>query len=176
MIKNKRIFLEFTVFHVISMVISVGAMIYLVVSGLMRSHDGYFLFINSLLLFVVIAAFIISIFAIKQFRPAISEDSNLHDFIKLKMGSLEKSCKQAKYENSLIIFLVISFSLSIQIFFARKTLPEILTTNESFWGLLFGMVVSIPLGIFLSRKIIKHYNAKLKQLKTNLDELENTQA
>ena len=37
-------------------------------------------------------------------------------------------------------------------------------------------LISILLRMFLSRKIIKHYNVKLKQLKTNLEELKNSQA
>jgi len=172
--KNKRIFLEFTVFYIVSMVISAGAMVYLIISALKRSNDGYFLCMNGLLFVFSLVAFMSSFFAIKTVKPEMPADSNLQEFIVQKVSSLEKSCMQVKYQNPLLLLLTILFALSIQVFFANKPLQEIMSTSQSAWGFVFGMVVSVPLGMFLSRKIMKHYTMKMKQLKTNLEELENT--
>jgi uncharacterized protein YneF (UPF0154 family) len=69
-----------------------------------------------------------------------------------------------------VIFIIL-INISIHVFLQGKTFIESFTGFSSLLGLAIGMVVGISLGLYLSNKILKHYNSRLEQLKNNLKEL-----
>ncbi len=172
--KQKRILKEFALFHIISVGISACAAVYLILSAIMRNYDGYFILINGILLLIVIAGLIGSLIAIRHFKPSISEDTNMHDFIEDNIWALEKKRRNVKYQNLILLIIIILFSISIQVFFAAKPISEIPGSSFSVLKILLGLIIGVPLGMFLSLKIVSIYNGKLKQLKDNMTDLEKT--
>lgn len=168
--KNRKIFYDFVIMLSVSALSCLGFIIYLVISAFLMYPDMYYMMINLLLILFLTIILISSIRVIKKLNVEITEKVNLHDVVQQRVGILEQTCTQFKYQNLLSVVFLVLFNLSIHLLIQRKPFLEIFFNPVSLLSLAIGLITSITIGLYLSKKIIKHYDGKLQELKNNLKE------
>lgn len=156
----------------LSILICVVVLAYVVFTGLMRLSDPYFVIVNSLL---AVYLGIVTVLSIKYFRRLTSPGAfteGVKHVIEKRADLMEKGFKRRKWDLALIYPLGVFLTLSINVFFEKKPLLEVLQNEESLWGLAFGLLVGLVAATIYYKKVTKYFDRQIKDLRNNLSELE----
>jgi hypothetical protein len=131
----------------ISILISAGLFVYLIITSINRADDMYYLTINIILLVITLISLVSGYLSWKTLRGSPS-DQPLKVWLEQRTNVLTKwlygrYCKLYLY---LIPPLFILILLSIHVYFEFKPFLEVLNNAESVTGLL----VALPIGLFVS--------------------------
>ena len=131
----------------ISILISAGLFVYLIITSINRADDMYYLAINIILLVITLISLVSGYLSWKTLRGSPS-DQPLKVWLEKRTRVLTKwlygrYCKLHLY---LIPPLFILILLSIHVYFEYKPFLEVLNNAESVTGLL----VALPIGLFVS--------------------------
>lgn len=164
--KAKQTINKFIAIMSISIVVSVGLLVFLTITLMNRQNDLVYLINNFTLGIVTIislTAGLISWYKLQNNKYHQSLEQWLSNRIDLLSGWL--TGKRSKLYLFLIPVLYILTVLSIHVYFEQKPFLEVLNTEDS----VFGLIVAAPVGLFISyyavRKIRKFQLQNLQFLK-----------
>lgn len=172
--KTKQTINKFLVIMSFSILVSVGLLVYLIITTLNRPDDFIYLINNVTLGVVTIVSLFSGLTSWKQLQNY-KYDQPLKNWLEVRIKLLSKWLT-GRFSNSyifLIPFLYLLTVLSIHVYFENKSFIEVLNTEES----IIGLIVGIPIGLFVSfyavRKIRKYQLHNLEFLKDLLGRLHN---
>lgn len=164
--KAKQTINKFIAIISISIVVSVGMLVFLTITSLNRQNDPVYLINNFTLGMVTIISLtsgLISWYKLQNNKYHQSLEQWLSNRINLLSEWL--TGKRSKLHLFLIPVLYILTVLSIHVYFEQKPFLEVLNTEDS----VFGLIVAAPIGLFVSyyavRKIRKFQLQNLQFLK-----------
>lgn len=164
--KAKQTINKYLVIMGISIAVSIGLLIYLVITSLNRQNDVIYLSINITLGIVSLIALLLGLLAWNKIQNN-RFNLSLKDWLFERINMLSKSLtgKFSKLYLFLIPFLYILITVSIHVYFENKSFIEVINTEES----VIGLLVATPIGLFVSyfavRKIRKYQLQNLEFLK-----------
>ncbi len=138
----------------ISILISAGLFVYLIITSINRADDMYYLTINIILLVITLISLVSGYLSWKTLRGSPS-DQPLKVWLEKRTRVLTKwlygrYCKLHLY---LIAPLFILILLSIHVYFEYKPFLEVLNNAESVTGLLVALPIGLFVSFFTARKI-----------------------
>lgn len=145
--KAKQTINKFIAIISISIVVSVGMLVFLTITSLNRQNDPVYLINNFTLGMVTIISLtsgLISWYKLQNNKYHQSLEQWLSNRINLLSGWL--TGKRSKLHLFLIPVLYILTVLSIHVYFEQKPFLEVLNTEDS----VFGLIVAAPIGLFVS--------------------------
>jgi len=164
--KAKQTINKFVIITSISVVISIGVIIFLIVTSINRQDDLLYLINNTALGIITIISLVtglLSWYKMQNNRYNQSFKNWLEERINLLSAWLTGDF--SKFYLLLIPLLYILTVLSIHVYFENKSFVEVLNTEES----VIGLLVATPIGLFVSyyavRKIRKFQSRNLEFLK-----------
>jgi hypothetical protein len=164
--KTKQTINKFATIIVISIIVSTGLMIWLIITSLNRQNDLIYLINNLTLGIVTLISFLSGLFSWYKLQDY-KYSQPLKIWLKIRINLLSKwlTGRFSKSYLFLIPFLYLLIVLSIHVYFENKSFIEVLKTEES----IIGLIVGIPIGLFVSyylvRKIRKYQLHNLEFLK-----------
>jgi hypothetical protein len=164
--KTKQTINKFLVIIGFSIFVCVGLLVYLTITALNRPDDLIYLINNVTLGIVTMLSLFSGLFSWYQLQNN-KYNQPLKNWLEVRINLLSKwlSGRFSKVYIILIPFLYLLTVLSIHVYFENKSFIEVLHTEESIVGLIFG----IPIGLFVSyyavRKIRKYQLHNLEFLK-----------
>jgi len=149
----------------ISVLISAGLFIYLIITSINRTDDIYFLTINIMLLVITTISIISGYLSWKTLRGRPSNQP-LKVWLEQRTSVLTKwlygrYCKLYLY---LIPPLFVLILLSIHVYFEYKPFLEVLNNAESVTGLLVALPIGLFVSFFTSARIRRHRKQQLEFL------------
>lgn len=131
----------------LSIFISIGLIIYLIITSINRPGDTLFL-IDNLLLVSVTAVLLVFKFISWYHLQNNKFNKPLNEWLKVRIELLKKyfTGKGSNLYLVLIPILYILLVLSIHVYFENKSFIEVIHSSES----LFGLAVGIPIGLFVA--------------------------
>jgi len=174
--KAKQTINKFVVIISISILASLGLLIYLAITSLNRQEDWIYL-INNLTLGVI--TFISLFSGLLSWYKLQNNKYNqpLRNWLEVRINMLSKwlTGRFSRVYIYLIPFLYILTVLSIHVYFENKLFIEVLKTEES----IFGLIIATPIGLFVSYFTVKrirsyqlHNLEFLKDLYSRLSNME----
>jgi len=174
--KAKQTINKFVVIISISILASLGLLIYLAITSLNRQEDLIYL-INNLTLGVI--TFISLFSGLLSWYKLQNNKYNqpLKNWLEVRINMLSKwlTGRFSRVYIYLIPFLYILTVLSIHVYFENKLFIEVLKTEES----IFGLIIATPIGLFVSYFTVKrirsyqlHNLEFLKDLYSRLSNME----
>jgi len=174
--KAKQTINKFVVIISISILASLGLLIYLAITSLNRQEDLIYL-INNLTLGVI--TFISLFSGLLSWYKLQNNKYNqpLRNWLEVRINMLSKwlTGRFSRVYIYLIPFLYILTVLSIHVYFENKLFIEVLKTEES----IFGLIIATPIGLFVSYFTVKrirsyqlHNLEFLKDLYSRLSNME----
>lgn len=164
--KAKQTLNKYVLIMSISVTVSLGLLIYLLITSINRHEDVLYL-INNLLLGVLTTTSLISgIFSWHKIQNS-KYNLPLKDWLKERIDMLSKwlTGKYSKLYLFLVPVLYLLVVMSIHVNFGDKTYIEVLHTEESVIGLIAGTIVGLSVSFFAVRKIRKFQLKNLEFLK-----------
>ena len=167
--KSKNIMNKFLISEGISGMISAGVIVFLIIATANRWEDIYYRTINFVLGFIILVSLGS---AISSFLFLLNTPRN----IPLKQALTKRKEKISKWLNSKLPYFILPvicmlLMLSIHVYFEQNLFAEVITTEESFFGLIAGLTVGLAVAFFVMKKIrkfqqsnIHHLNELLKQM------------
>ncbi|HKJ41794.1 MAG TPA: hypothetical protein VKA27_06845 [Sunxiuqinia sp.] len=149
----------------ISIFISIGLIVYLIITTINRPGDTLFLIDNLLLVFVT-AVLLVFKFVSWYHLQTNKFNKPLNEWLKMRIDLLQKyfTGKRSNLYLVLIPVLYILLVLSIHVYFENKPFIEVIHSSES----LIGLSVGVPIGLFVAfysvRKIRKYQLKNLRFL------------
>lgn len=164
--KAKQTINKFLVILSISILISVGLLIFLVITSLNRQNDLIYIINNITLGIVTIISLISGLLSwYKIQNNKYNQPLNSWLESRINLLSVWLTGKFSKLYLFLIPLLYVLTVLSIHVYFENKTFIDVLNTEES----IIGLIVAAPIGLFVSyfgaRKIRKYQLNNLEFLK-----------
>ncbi len=167
--KTRQTINKFTIVIVTSIIVSVGLMIWLIITSVNRQDDLIYL-INNLTLGILTAiSFISGLFSWYKLQNY-KYSQPLSNWLETRIKLLTKwlTGRFSKSYIYLIPFLYLLTVLSIHVYFENKSFIEVLNTEES----IIGLIVGIPIGLFVSYYVV----LKIRKYQLhNLEFLKNLQ-
>lgn len=164
--KIKRTINKFFVILIIDIIVSVGLIVFLVVTALNRQGDILYLFNNSMLCLITFSALIISLLSLNKLNSNQSNMS-LKDWLeqRIKMLSGWLLGKYSKLYIVLIPLLLVMINISIHVYYEYKPFIEVMKSEESIIGLIVGFLVGLFVSYYAINKIRKYQIKNLEFLK-----------
>ena len=155
--KTKQTVNKYIVILGVSVAVSAGLLIYLLITSLNRQDDLFFLLNNALLGILTLGSLISGLWSWYKLQ------NNLYD-LPLKFWLEERieflsrwlNRKSAKWSLFLIPVLYVLIVLSVHVYFEHRLFVEVLQTEESLVGLIVGAVVGLTVSFYVFRKIRKY--------------------
>lgn len=148
-----------------SILASLGLLIFLLISSIHRQHDLLYMINNIILAILVLISLISALYAwqkIESKRYNLPLRDWLQERIQLLSGWLRgKSARLCLFTIPLLFVLTL---LSIHVYFEEKTLVEVMHTEESLVGLLFGAAIGLFVAFYTAHKIRMYQLQNLKFL------------
>ena len=171
--KSRTIMRKFVLLFIISIILSIGLLLYLGITSVLRFDDLYFVFVN-LLLIILTAYFLIEYlkgyYKLNSIKIA---NGNLKEMIQQKIRLIKRYLVGTKLSSLIIIPFVILLMISIYVFFEKEDMIKVLALDDSIWGLIFGGIVEIIIKWWARKKIRKYYESNLTRLIENLEEIQD---
>jgi len=164
--KTKQTVNKYIVILGVSVAVSAGLLIYLLITSLNRQDDLFFLLNNALLGILTLGSLISGLWSWYKLQ------NNLYD-LPLKFWLEERieflsrwlNRKSAKWSLFLIPVLYVLIVLSVHVYFEHRLFVEVLQTEESLVGLIVGAVVGLTVSFYVFRKIRKYQLDNLEFLR-----------
>lgn len=171
--KSKTIMRKFVFWFIISIILSIGLLLYLGITSVLRFDDLYFVFVN-LLLIILTAYFLIEYlkgyYKLNSIKIA---NGNLKEMIQQKIRLIKRYLIGTKLSSLIIIPFVILLMISIYVFFEKEDMIKVLVMDDAIWGLIFGGIVAIIIKWWVRKKMRKYYESNLTRLIENLEEIQD---
>lgn len=155
-----------------SILLSVIVLTYLIVAGLLRWSDPYFVTLNGALALYLT---ILSLFSIKYFRELTAPGAlteGVKQGIEKRAVVMEKGFKRSRWDLAIVYPLGILLTLSIHVFFERKPFLEVMKNEESIWGIMIGLLVGLTAATIYYKKVTKYFGRQMKEFRNMLAELD----
>lgn len=172
--KAKQTINRFLIIIVLSIIVSAGVMVWLIITSLNRQDDLVLLINNATLGIVTIIAFVSGILSWYKLQNN-KYNLPLRDWLEVRIKPLSKDLT-GRFKNLYILlvpFLYILTTLSIHVYYEYKPYVEVLKTEESLIGLIVGTPIGLFVAYYLSRKIRKYQLHNLEFLKDLHGRLDN---
>ncbi len=171
--KNKTIMRRFILWFIISIILSIGLLLYLVITSVIRFDDLNFVFVNLLLIILTIfflTEYLRGYYKLNSIKIA---DGNLREMIQQKIRLIKRYLIGTKLSSLIIIPFIILLMISIYVFFEKEDMIKVLVIDDTIWGLIFGGIVAIIIKWLVRKKMRKYYESNLTRLIENLEEIQN---
>jgi len=171
--KNKTIMRRFILWFIISIILSIGLLLYLVITSVIRFDDLNFVFVNLLLIILTIfflTEYLRGYYKLNSIKIA---DGNLREMIQQKIMLIKRYLIGTKLSSLIIIPFIILLMISIYVFFEKEDMIKVLVIDDTIWGLIFGGIVAIIIKWLVRKKMRKYYESNLTRLIENLEEIQN---
>lgn len=168
-LKSKKIMNKFLFSTGISGIISAGVIVFLVIATVNRWEDIYYRTINFVLGLIILFSFGS---AINSFFFLLNAPKN----IPLKQALTKRKEKISKWLSSKLPYFILPvicmlLMLSIHVYFEQNHFAEVITTEESFFGLIIGLTIGLTVAWFAMKKIRKSQLSHLKHLDELFEEM-----
>jgi len=171
--KNRTIMRKFIHWFIISIILSIGLLLYLGITSVLRFDDLYFVFVN-LLLIILTAYFLIEYLkGYYKLNSIKTVNGNLKEMIQQKVSLIKRYLIGTKLSSLIIIPFVILLMISIYVFFEEEDMIKVLVMDDAIWGLIFGGIVAIIIKWWVRKKMGKYFESNLKRLENNLKEIQD---
>lgn len=164
--KVKRTMTKFTTLIAVDVICCLGVAAYLIITSVNRIGDFYYLLNNIILGCVVVAAMVVSLWALKKLnegQSTLSLKEHLEQRINLLSNWLQGKYKWVYFILTPIILLLVL--LSIHVYFEKLPLVTVLKSEDSMFGIAFGFLFGLFVAYFVIIRIRKFQLANLKDLK-----------
>lgn len=167
--KSKKVIKRFLLSAGISGIISTGVIVFLIITTVNRWEDIYYRTINYGLGLIILISLTI---AIKGFFFLLKPPVNTS----LKTAVVMQKEKISKWLNSKLPYFILPvicmlLMLSIHVYFEQNLFIEVITTEESFFGLITGLAVGLIVAYFAMKKIRESQLSHLKHLDELLEKM-----
>jgi hypothetical protein len=168
--KSKKIMKKFLLSAGVSGIISLGVIVFLIIATVNRWEDVYYRTINFALSLIILVSFGS---AVNSFLFLLNAPKN----IPLKQAITKRKEKIAKWLSSKLPYFILPvicmlLMLSIHVYFEQSPFSKVITSEESFFGLLLGLAVGLTVAFFTMKKIRAHQYSNLKYLDDLLKQIE----
>lgn len=169
-LKSKKIMNKFLFSTGISGIISAGVIVFLVIATVNRWEDVYYRTINFALGLIILVSFGS---AVNSFLFLLNAPKN----IPLKQALTKRKEKITKWLHSKLPYFILPvicmlLMLSIHVYFEQSPFSKVITSEESFFGLLLGLAVGLTVAWFAMKKIRESQLSHLKHLDDLLKQIE----
>lgn len=157
---------KFLIIIVLSIIVSAGLMVWLIITSLNRQDDLALLINNATLGIVTIIAFVSGTLSWRKLQNK-KYDLPLRDWLEVRIKPLSKDLT-GRFKHLyifLVPFLYILTTLSIHVYYEHKSYVEVLKTEESLIGLIVGTFIGLFVSYYGARKIRKYQLQNLEFLK-----------
>ncbi|MCK4694786.1 MAG: hypothetical protein KAT74_03445 [Candidatus Cloacimonetes bacterium] len=164
---------KFILWFIISIILSIGLLLYLGIASVLRFDDLYFVFVN-LLLIILTAYFLIEYLkGYYKLNSIKTVNGNLKEMIQQKIRLINRYLVGTKLSSLIIIPFIILLMISIYVFFEKEDLIKVLVMDDAIWGLIFGGIVAILIKLLARKKMGKYFESNLTRLENNLKEIQD---
>lgn len=171
--KSRTIMRKFILWFIISIILSIGLLLYLGIASVLRFDDLYFVFVN-LLLIILTAYFLIEYLkGYYKLNSIKTVNGNLKEMIQQKIRLINRYLVGTKLSSLMIIPFIILLMISIYVFFEKEDLIKVLVMDDAIWGLIFGGIVAILIKLLARKKMGKYFESNLTRLENNLKEIQD---
>ena len=171
--KSRTIMGKFILWFIISIILSIGLLLYLVITSVLRFDDLNFVFVNLLLIILTIfflTEYLKGYYKLNSIKIA---DGNLREMIQQKIKLIKRYLIGTKLSSLIIIPFVILLMISIYVFFEKEDMIKVLVMDDAIWGLIFGGIVAIIIKWWVRKKMRKYFESNLVRLENNLKEIQD---
>lgn len=164
--KAKQTIDRFLMIMGISLIVSAGLIVWLIITSLSRQDDLIYLINNLTLGIVSIISFSSALFSWYKLQD-FKYNRPLSNYLEMRINLLSKwlTGRRSKLYIYIIPFIYLLIVLSIHVYFEHKFFIEVVSSEES----IIALIVGIPVGLFVSyysvRKIRKYQLHNLEFLK-----------
>jgi len=164
--KTRKTINKFLLFIAIDIIVSVGLIVFLIITALNRQSDIIYLLNNSILCLITLSQLIISILSWEKIQNN-KYNLPLKDWLeqRIKLLSSWLSGKYSKLYIVLIPVLLIMIMISIHVYFEYKPFIEVMKDEESIFGQILGLLIGLMVSFFAVNKIRKFQLKNLEFLK-----------
>lgn len=171
--KSRTIMRKFILWFIISIILSIGLLLYLVITSVLRFDDLNFVFVNLLLIILTIfflTEYLKGYYKLNSIKIA---NGNLKEMIQQKIRLIKRYLIGTKLSSLIIIPFVILLMISIYVFFEKEDMIKVLVMDDAIWGLIFGGIVAIIIKWWVRKKMRKYFESNLTRLENNLKEIQD---
>lgn len=171
--KSRTIMRKFILWFIISIILSIGLLLYLGIASVLRFDDLNFVFVNLLLIILTIfllTEYLKGYYKLNSIKIA---NSNLKEMIQQKIRLIKRYLIGTKLSSFIIIPFVILLMISIYVFFEKEDMIKVFVMDDAIWGLIFGGIVAIIIKWWVRKKMEKYFESNLKRLENNLKEIQD---
>lgn len=167
--ESKRIIKRFLLSAGVSGIISLGVIVFLIIATVNRWEDIYYRTINFALGLIILGSFTS---AASSFIYLL----NLPKNIPVKQAFTKRKEKITKWLSSKLPYFILPvicmlLMLSIHVYFEQSHFLTVITSEESFFGLIAGLTVGLAVAYFVMKKIRESQQSHLKHLDELLEEM-----
>jgi len=164
--KAKQTLNRFIVILSISILSSIGLIIFLIITSINRQYDLIYIINNATLGLLTIVSLLSGILSWHKIQNS-KFNLSLKEWLDERINLLSKwlTGKYSKLYLFVIPILYILTVLSIHVYFENKSFIEVLNTEESVIGLIFGLPIGLFVSYYAVRKIRRYQFKNLNFLK-----------
>jgi hypothetical protein len=166
-IKIRKTMNKFLVILSIDVIVCIGLIVFLVITGLNRQNDILYQVNNCVLGTITLTSLIVSLLSWKKIQNNkfnLSVKDWLEQRIKLISGWLLG--KYSKLYIAIIPILLVLINLSIHVYYEYKPFVAVMNDGESIYGLITGFVIGLFVSLYAMKKIRKYQIHNLEYLKS----------
>lgn len=165
-VKTRKTINKFLLFIAIDIIVSVGLIVFLIITALNRQADIIYLLNNSILCLITLSLLIISLLSWKKIQNN-KYNLPLKDWLEQRIELLS-SWLLGRYSKLYIVIipiLMIMIMISIHVYFEYKPFIEVMKDEESIFGQIFGLIIGLIFSYSAVNKIRKFQIKNLEFLK-----------
>jgi hypothetical protein len=166
-VKIRKTMNKFLVILSIDVIVCIGLIVFLVITGLNRQNDILYQVNNCVLGTITLTSLIVSLLSWKKIQNNkfnLSVKDWLEQRIKLISGWLLG--KYSKLYIAIIPILLMLINLSIHVYYEYKPFVAVMNDGESIYGLITGFVIGLFVSLYAMKKIRKYQIHNLEYLKS----------
>jgi FtsH-binding integral membrane protein len=162
-IKTKKVMNKYYYFTGLSILICVSFILFLLITAFNRSGDFIYQLNNYFVCTLTLIALISYIWTLNKLRNN-KNNLPLKEWLEESIKLLSKWLS-SKLDYYFVFIFAIPSILSIHVYYEYKPFIEVLKTEESIYGLSFGLIIGCLVSYFFMKKIRKYYLNNLAFLK-----------
>jgi hypothetical protein len=164
--KTRKTINKFLIFLVIDILVSVGLIIFLIITALNRQGDTLYQLNNVALTLITFLSLIISILFLNRLQNN-KFNLPLKDWMEQRIRLLSTWLlgKYSKLYIVLLPILLVMINISIHVYYEYKPLIEVMKNEESVIGLIVGFIVGLFVSFYTINKIRRYQIKNLGFLK-----------
>ena len=159
------------IFHLVSVILCIGLLIYLIITTILRSRDSLFVILNTIIILIVIPLAISSFYTFQQLYSNSMGNGNIKEWLEVRIVHIERLVRRSRWQSVFVVIFVGLLELSIHTFFRNTNISAILADEESRWGLLAGFCTGSISALIVAKALTKHFKNNLSRLSSILKSL-----